>query len=644
MSDKTSPASDKKIDSSNAEHKQGKLYGWMWLFALAAGALMALAFVPYDFGFLVWVGMIPLLTILWTGPARFWRGFRMGWMFGMGWYCVSFYWIHEVGYVFNISMPVFMTVAFVPLMAVYSCLPGIWGGIVATWLRPKLATGPTEKDLERYGKKSAWNSWATADLLSTLRVATGCAALWVCIEWLRAHGTLGFSWNSLGMGMYHGLSLVQWAEFVGTAALSFVPAFINVILWGAGRRAYLYFRGTSTHCRIWDFYGSMVLLFLMFMGGMLLGKAYSPVAMLQKESTLKLPVLAVQVNQDQRERMSMRRMRVASLTNAQNERYLAYTEQAFEQVLRKQMQEALDNKQNLAFTLTKPAWVIWPESAMGVDLHRNMQDGILFALSGYLNTEDSIVLFNEALPALRQKVYSPFVLISGVDERRFNGYSYDDPKGMLNSMAFIPDGYESICTVSKQHLMPFGEYIPYADSCEWVSNIYAEITGTQVGDGIQPGTGSEPVLMPVPGTDESVGVIPAICYEDTVGDKLTKFVRKGPQVIVNISNDAWFRNSCCGAQQARNAAFRCIELRRSMVRAANMGVTCAIAPNGAVIDALLNEDGTPHRAGYSYAVLPVDRNGGITLYALMGDWAVIFCAILALLCASPMIVQRFSSK
>ena len=215
---------------------------------------------------------------------------------------------------------------------------------------------------------------------------------------------------------------------------------------------------------------------------------------------------------------------------------------------------------------------------------------------------------------------------------------------MLNTMAFIPDGFESIRTASKQHLMPFGEYIPYADSCEWLRSIYTEVTGTQVSDGIHRGTGSEPIPMPVPGTDETVGVIPAVCYEDTVGDKLTKFVRQGPQVIVNVSNDAWFRDSACGAQQARNAAFRCIELRRSMVRAANKGVTCAIAPNGAVIDALLNEDGTPHLAGYSYAVLPVDRNGGFTVYALMGDWAVILCAVLALLCASPVLAERFSAR
>ena len=64
-----------------------------------------------------------------------------------------------------------------------------------------------------------------------------------------------------------------------------------------------------------------------------------------------------------------------------------------------------------------------------------------------------------------------------------------------------------------------------------------------------------------------------------------------------------------------------------------MGVTCSIAPNGAFIDSLKKADGSPHLAGFSYAVLPVDRNAGFTLYALLGDWAVGVCALLVIGCS-----------
>ena len=59
-------------------------------------------------------------------------------------------------------------------------------------------------------------------------------------------------------------------------------------------------------------------------------------------------------------------------------------------------------------------------------------------------------------------------------------------------------------------------------------------------------------------------------------------------------------------------------------------ITCAIAPNGAFLHTLLKADGTPHLPGYSYAVLPVDTRAGYTLYALLGEWASLLCAVLAL--------------
>ena len=148
----------------------------------------------------------------------------------------------------------------------------------------------------------------------------------------------------------------------------------------------------------------------------------------------------------------------------------------------------------------------------------------------------------------------------------------------------------------------------------------------------------------MPSYGAEVGIIPAVCYEDTVGAVLTKFVRRGPQVIVNVSNDGWFRRSACGEQQARNAAFRCIELRRPMVRAANMGVCTALAPNGASINELRDADGQPWLAGYSYGLLPVDKDAPLTLYAQWGDWAVALCALLALaLALIPLLTKRLKA-
>jgi hypothetical protein len=49
-------------------------------------------------------------------------------------------------------------------------------------------------------------------------------------------------------------------------------------------------------------------------------------------------------------------------------------------------------------------------------------------------------------------------------------------------------------------------------------------------------------------------------------------------------------------------------------------------------------------AGYSYGLLPVDKNAGFTLYAMLGDWAVLACLIIALLTAAPSIIEKLSKK
>lgn len=604
---------------------------------MAGGAFMALAFPPYDLGNLVWVGLLPLLCVLWNSRRGFWRGAAYGWLYGMGWYCVTFWWIHNVGYVFRIPLPVFLGIAFLPLMTVYSCLVGLWAGLANTLLRPRLAPAPDTAGMKPAQIKQAWDNWATADLKSTVRCALGGGAMWVCIEWMRANGTLGFSWNSMGMALYDGLSLVQWAEFIGTAALSFFPAAMTIILWGAGRRAWIQYRATGRGCRPWDFYAAIVIIFGMFAGGLALSKIYSPLVMMQRKDVLQLPVMGVQLNLDQVERIDG-----GPIQSHLYGMHLRETRQAFNEVQQATIRKAQENP-DLVFTQQLPVWVVWPESAMGCPIHQNILTN-QFMPDYHTTTE----FFGETgLPLVRRQIREmggqDFVLFTGADQNLWEpcenpkGYI---PRGMYNSMAIIPGGFDSLTTVSKQHLMPFGEYIPFVEEIQWIGDLYSQMTGTQVGEGIRPGTGDNPIPVAVPGTDETVGVIPAICYEDTVGRLLTKYVRKGPQVIVNISNDGWFRDSCCGEQQARNAAFRCIELRRPMVRAANMGYTCAIAPNGAFIDILQKADGSPHLPGHSYAVLPVDKNAGYTLYALLGDWAVGLCAVLVLLTSLPGIRRK----
>ena len=152
--------------------------------------------------------------------------------------------------------------------------------------------------------------------------------------------------------------------------------------------------------------------------------------------------------------------------------------------------------------------------------------------------------------------------------------------------------------------------------------------GADFGGDFHRGKSTEPLPVSVDG--EQVGVMPAVCFEDTLGRLMRRFVRSAPQFMVNLTNDGWFGRSVAAEQHLANARFRCIELRRPMVRSANTGVTSLIdtlggspdTEDGAAME-LRGEDGTPFVAGHLFGKLQVPRQPLTTGYARWGDLPVV---------------------
>ena len=120
--------------------------------------------------------------------------------------------------------------------------------------------------------------------------------------------------------------------------------------------------------------------------------------------------------------------------------------------------------------------------------------------------------------------------------------------------------------------------------------------------------------------------MPLVCFEDTIARVARASVRSGcPQVLLNSTNDGWFGESAAARQHLHNALFRCIELRRPMIRAANTGVTCLIDSTGQVI-----EQAPPFTPAFIAANLPVPKAQPMTPYAVAGDWLPLGAGIIAL--------------
>jgi apolipoprotein N-acyltransferase len=143
----------------------------------------------------------------------------------------------------------------------------------------------------------------------------------------------------------------------------------------------------------------------------------------------------------------------------------------------------------------------------------------------------------------------------------------------FNSAYGITDSGELVNEVySKRYLVPFGEYTPSAvrNMPEWI----LRLTNTPAGGGF--GSGKTAVALPL-----ACGqVSPLICFETLSPELCASSVRKGGQLLVNISDLAWFHRSMIGEQMIAFSVFRAIENGRYFVFGANTGPSAIIDQNG----------------------------------------------------------------
>jgi apolipoprotein N-acyltransferase len=186
-----------------------------------------------------------------------------------------------------------------------------------------------------------------------------------------------------------------------------------------------------------------------------------------------------------------------------------------------------------------------------------------------------------------------------------------DENGDYNIAALLSDRGEKIQTYRKVHLVPFGEYIPFRRSFP----LFAMMIGDLVPGDFK--AGREYTVLRT--HDPDVAIAPLICFEDTLGDLTRRFVLRGAQILVNITNDGWFLDSPAAEQHLANAVFRAVENRRPLLRAANTGVSCFIDRFGRVTQALRRSDGSHLTQGVLFGKTEIAREPVTTFYTRHGE-------------------------
>ncbi|MBI3178422.1 MAG: apolipoprotein N-acyltransferase, partial [Deltaproteobacteria bacterium] len=172
------------------------------------------------------------------------------------------------------------------------------------------------------------------------------------------------------------------------------------------------------------------------------------------------------------------------------------------------------------------------------------------------------------------------------------------PLRLRNSAVWVEADGRVAGTYHKQHLVPFGEYVPLRFMLPVDKFVPGMVDFT-------PGDGGAPL------GDPKTGVL--ICYDGIFPELARGEVRLGAALLANLTNDGWYGVSSAAYQHRDFYVLRAIETDRWVIRAANTGISAFVSPWGRLSgDTALNETTLTHGQ--------VWPRQGHTPYVLLGDW------------------------
>ncbi len=384
---------------------------------------------------------------------------------------------------------------------------------------------------------------------------------WVLLEFVRSNLFTGFGWAGLGHSQYQNLAVIQIADITGVYGVSFLVVMVNVLLGEFFAAAREKFFARRREI----FYPTIACALLIIF---VLGYGYARLKSESLEGKEKIKVALIQASIPQEIKWNP-----ASWPFIM-EKYLDLTKEAAGQ---------------------KPDLIVWPETAFPGFLWEAPE---LFADLKEFVSQIKIPLLLGIVTQREESFYNTAVLI-----------------GKNGNVAGQYD---------KLHLVPFGEYIPLRKVFPFLSGI------VQIGD-FTPG--KEYTLFSLEQNSDKAakadfknpGAFAAlICFEDTIPYLARGFAQKGAQLFINITNDAWFKDTKAPFLHLQSSVFQAVANRRSLIRAANTGVSCFINSDGKVTEYLKDGQGRKtYVAGYEIADTAFHSQK--TFYTKYGDFFTYLC-------------------
>lgn len=348
-----------------------------------------------------------------------------------------------------------------------------------------------------------------------LMILWGAPVLWVGLDFLRSVLGTGFPWMDLSYGLYLHPVLLQSADLGGHYLITFCIVMINGLL---GHVLLARIRGVS---KTGGFSLSVVMTCILLAGisGYSLFK-YKKINTVMEQADKRV-IRVVQGNISQDEKWGKGKKRKTLTT------YLELSRG-------KSSDEHVD-------------LIVWPETALPFYVQ---QDPLAADIISFVQTEQVALLTGApsfaAFPGQGEQPEFSF----------FNSAFLISPQGLL------------VGRYDKQHLVPFGEYVPLRSMLPFIEPLVVaagDFTAGRSGKPLQTGKIKSGVL---------------ICFEAIFPDIARRETVNGANILVNITNDAWYGRSSAPYQSLAMAVLRAVENRRGLVRAANTGFSGFILPSG----------------------------------------------------------------
>jgi len=411
--------------------------------------------------------------------------------------------------------------------------------------------------------------------------------IWVAYEYLRTKGFLGYSYGNLGYSQYLFTPVIQIASITGIWGVSLLVVYPSALIGNAFKDG---FRG-GFNAGIGRLKNNMKYLLVpafVYAGIFLSVLLYGFVARVDYSASKHWKTALIQQNADP--------------WKGGTKPY----EQSLNILLKLSREAVLQN----------PDIVIWSETSFvpGIDWHTRYRTDI-----------DKYLLVKRLVDFLKGQK-QPYVI--GNDDGQLE--KNEDGKEVrvdYNATVLYEKG-RIVDTYRKLHLVPFTEYFPFKKTLpliyEWLVNADTHFWKR----------GTKYTVFDAAGVKFST----PICFEDTFGNLVRNFVRRGADVIVNMTNDSWSYSVAAEVQHMGMAVFRAVENRRTVIRSTNGGITVSIDPNGKILNLL-----PPFKEGFLISSVPVYKDK-TTLYTRWGDWFAMLMVFLAITGIIVSLVRLFIKK